>query len=515
MLRDTSLAFARAVHLYTAALTVASPAPTVFKNEADDADDADAAYSAPSRSFLHRAVSALLFDPKLLALIPHARLGTVSSLEHLPGYALGLANAVYPLLYNTPIQSEAEYLDAMRNFPLWRVAPCATTPRQTLDALIDKCFGMLASAEKADLLSRTLGESGYAACLDLTHLSRFERREGYADLGVRIFLDGSARVVACDVPADDRSGHSGHRGSSSALVRRTDDLALRRCTTALSTSATIEVHLAQVHFALSDEICTLIHTHLPRDHAVRRLLLPLTNNAFFANEVGVPSLLGTKGVCAWTNFTQGGVLDLAAHAKSKLDPEWLLFGHEGECGSAARHLGLWRTCVRAHVAAFLALHPAIESDAATSAFVRAFASSFPLSHRARRRAGRAGPTLEEICTMALLVPVVHELFSNPWNATLVMNPFTASFVWREKTDCCATPLAEYLPTLAEQIRVNGVASSTMREATRLDSHKWIDRCCVSKKERAAYSAFLRAVAALDIPPDAVLCPSNVSSSVSY
>jgi hypothetical protein len=97
-----------------------------------------------------------------------------------------------------------------------------------------------------------------------------------------------------------------------------------------------------------------------------------------------------------------------------------------------------------------------------------------------------------------------------------MNPFAASFVWRENSDCRATTeLAAHLPTLAEQIRVNGVALSTMREATRLDSPHWIDRCCVTKKERAAYSAFLRAVAALDIPPDAVLCPCNVSSSVSY
>jgi hypothetical protein len=505
MLRDATLAFARAVHLYTAALAVASPAPTVFKNEADEADEAVEADAAPSRSFLHRAVSAMLFDPKLLALVPHARLGTVSSLEHLPVYALGLANAVYPLLYNTPIESEAEYLDAMRNFPLWRVAPCATTPRQTLDALIDKCFGVLAHAEKADPLSRTLGESGYAARLDLTHISRFERREGYADLGVRIFLDSSARVVACDIPTSD-----------GGLVRRTDDLAFRRCITALITSATIEVHAAQVHFALSDEICTLAHTHLPRGHAVRRLLLPLTNNAFFANETGVPFLLGTNGFCAWTNFTHRGVLGLAAHAKSKLDPEWLLFGHDGECGSAARHLELWRTCVRAHVAAFLALHPAIERDAATAAFLGAFACSFPLLLRARRRAGRAGPTLEDICTMALLVPVVHELLSNPWTSTLYMNPFAASFVWRENTDCRATTqLKAHLPTLAEQIRVNGAALSTMREATRLDSAHWIDRCCVTKKERAAYSAFLRAVAALDIPPDAVLCPCNVSSSVSY
>ena len=499
------LAFARAVHLYTAALGVTSPAPTF--------DD-----SPPSRSFFHRAVAAMLFDPKLLALVPHARLGTVSSLTDLPGYALFLANAAYPLLYNVQIESEAEYLDAMRNFPLWRVAPCTTNARQTLDALIDRCAGILAttppSTGTADA-GCSAGDATQSACIiDLTHLSRFERREGYADLGVRIFLDadvdGRARVVACDVPAEER----GTGGCSGGLVRRTDDLAIRRCTTALMTSATIEVHLAQIHLAMSDAICTLIHTHLPTRHAARRLLLPLTNRAFFANETAVPFLLGPNGVCAWTNFTQRGVLGLVAHATSKLDPAWLLFGHAGERGSAARHFALWRECVRAHVRAFLALHPAIERDFASTSFVRAFASLFPRL---------CNPTLEDACTLALLVPVAHELFANPWVATLFTNPFTASFVWREghrkgaSLSCNkgGASLAEHMPTLAEQFRVNSTASSTMREATRVDSPAWIDRCCVTKRERAAYAEFVRSVAALDIPPDAVLFPCNVSSSVSY
>ena len=260
---------------------------------------------------------------------------------------------------------------------------------------------------------------------------------------------------------------------------------------------------------MSDAMCTIIRIHLPTNHAVRRLLLPLTNRAFFAQEAAVIALLGTSGLCVWTNLTQRGVLGLAAHATSKLDPSWLLFGHVGESGSAARHLGLWRKCIRAHVSAFLALHPAIERDLASAAFVRAFASSYPLLHRTRR----ADPTLEEICTMALLVPVAHELFSNPWVATLVTNPFTASFVWREGR--ATTPLADHMPTLAEQIRVNSTVTSTMREATRVDSPEWIDRCCVTKRERAAYAEFVRSVAALDIPPDAVLFPCNVSSSVSY
>ena len=492
-----TLAFARAVHLYNAALAAIQPAPTF--------DD-----SPPSRSFFHRAVAAMLFDPKLIALVPHARLGTVSSIADLPVYALGLANAAYPLLYYAQIESEAAYLDAMRNFPLWRVNPCTTNARQTLDALVDRCLGILAtSTGPADASSA--GDTPQAACIDLTHLSRFERREGYADLGVRIFLDadidGRARVVACDVPDDDCSSC----GCSGGLVRRTDDLAIRRCTTALLTSATIEVHAAQIHLAMSDAICTLIHTHLPTRHAARRLLLPLTTRAFFANEAAVPFLLGPNGLCAWTNFTQRGVLGLVAHATSKLDPAWLLLGHEGERGSAAKHFALWRGCIRAHVRAFLALHPAIERDFASTSFVRAFASLFP-----RLR----DPTLEDACTLALLVPVAHELFSNPWTSALVTNPFAASLVWREGQPEGAScnkgaSLAEHMPTLAEQLRVNSTASSTMREATRVDSPEWIDRCCVTKRERAAYAAFVRSVGALDIPPDAVLFPCNVSSSVSY
>ena len=360
----------------------------------------------------------------------------------------------------------------MRPFVLWRVAPCTTTPLQTLELLVDRCFGVLATTSDAF--------SG----IDLTHLSRFERRVGYADLGVRIHL-ADGRVAAVDVP---------DASSGSRRAALDDDRAIRQCTTALLTSATVEAHLAHTHLALSD---------VPNPHAVRRLLLPLTNKPFLGNETAVPFLLGPRGFCAWTNFTQRGILDLVAHATASLDPSWLLLGHAGECGSAAAHMQAWRACVRAHVRAFLALHPGIERDRDAASFVAAF-RAFPRIHER---------TLEGVCTMALLVSVAHESFSNPWSAPYVTNPFTASYVWRDAP--AAAPLASHLPTLAEQLRVNATKFSSMREAARIDAPAWVERCCVTADERAAYAAFQRSVAALDIPPDAVLHPTNISSSVSY
>jgi hypothetical protein len=467
------LAFARAVHLYTAALGVLLPAPAPFDDE------------PPSRSFFRRAVSALVFDPALLALVPHAALGTVSSLAHLPLYALTLPNMVYPLLYSTDLTSEAAYLELMRPFVIWRIAPCATTPIQTLETLIDRCFGVLATTSDA------------LTGIDLTHLSRFERRVGYADLGVRIHL-ADGRVAAVDVPSD---GSVGRRRAA-----LDDDRAIRRCTAALLTSATVEAHAASIHFALSDRICTLVRA-LPEKHAARRLLLPLTNKPFFVNETAVPFLLGPRGLCDWTNFTQRGILDLVAHATATLDPSWLLLGHAGECGSSAAHVQAWRACVRSHVRAFLHLQPGIERDRDAASLVAAFARAFPRLQEQER-------TLEDVCTMALLVPVVHELLSNPWIATYFTNPFTASFIWRDASNG-REPLASHLPTLAEQLRVNVTTLASMREAARIDSPEWVERCCVTADERAAYAAFQRSVAALDIPSDAVLHPTNISSSVSY
>jgi hypothetical protein len=279
-----------------------------------------------------------------------------------------------------------------------------------------------------------------------------------------------------------------------------DERAIRMCTTALLTSATIEAHLAHVHLALSDRVCTLVRSALPRAHAVRRLLLPLSNRPFFGNETAVPFLLGPRGFCAWTNFTQRGVLGLVAHATRTLDPAWLLLGHEGESGEAAAHMQAWRACVRAHVRAFLSLHPAIERDHHAAAFVAAFT---------RERHS----TLEDVCTMALMIPVVHEVFSNPWSEPYVMNPFTASYIWRAGP--IDNPLEAHLPTLAEQLRVNYSRFSTMREAVRADSPVWIDRCCVTTDERAAYASFALSIAKLNIAHDAVLHFTNISSSVSY
>ncbi len=104
--------------------------------------------------------------------------------------------------------------------------------------------------------------------------------------------------------------------------------------------------------------------------------------------------------------------------------------------------------------------------------------------------------------------------SDLWSATYVTNPFTPSLIWRDASSG-REPLASHLPTLAEQLRVNAASFSTMREAVRIDSPEWVERCCVTADERASYAAFQRSVAALDIPSDAVLHPTNISSSVSY
>jgi hypothetical protein len=40
-------------------------------------------------------------------------------------------------------------------------------------------------------------------------------------------------------------------------------------------------------------------------------------------------------------------------------------------------------------------------------------------------------------------------------------------------------------------------------------------CCVNEEEKRIYKRFLKSIAELDIPKDAVLHPTNISSSVAY
>ena len=325
--------------------------------------------------------------------------------------------------------------------------------------------------------------------IDTRYLKQFEIREGYSKLDCIIYLDEKMKFAYCKINGQ----------------KRTDDFAIRECITAIITIATLEKHLFQIHFLVSDKFNSLLNT-VDKTNPIYRILIPITNNPYKINESASISLLGQSGFCCLFNFTRKGLGKYYEYTKQKFKIRDFLIPRKLPGDSAIhKYQILWYNCIHGFVSRFLSIQTKLDCDD----FIELIKENYDGIYDETKSKLE---NIIDICAMMIYSNVIHECYSNSKLSKLTTNPFILSVTWKEND---SSVISDKINNLGEQTEVNFIAYATSLEAIRLDDERWIKMSCVNNKEKRIYQDFLTAITNLEIPDDTILHPKNISSSISY
>lgn len=287
--------------------------------------------------------------------------------------------------------------------------------------------------------------------------------------------------------------------------RRTDDLAIRECITAISTIITIEKHLFQIHILFTDKFNVLLNG-IEKTHPIYRLLIPIANDVYSATESAAIVLLGQTGFCYWFNFTRKGLIQYHDFTRKNFKIRDLLAEKQFPGNSAIhKHQHLWFDCIHSFVKDFLS----IQNNPDYDNFIGLLRINYDEIYDSSISQFQ---NVVYICTMIIYSNIIHECYSNSKLSKLSMNPYAISTTWKQND---STDVNDKINNLGEQTEVNFIAYTTGLEAVRLDDTRWINLCCVNDAETKIYLDFINNISKLEIPEDAILHPKNISSSISY
>jgi hypothetical protein len=373
--------------------------------------------------------------------------------------------------------NELDYITTMKSVN-FQVEPYTLSQKQLFDDFIDNYIGYGLVTQKKN-----------KCVIDTRYLQQFEIREGYSKLDCIIYLDDAMHFDYCKINGQ----------------KRTDDLAIRECITSITTIATIEKHLFQVHLLVSGKFNLLLAT-MDKTIPIYRILIPITNDLYTGNECASIALLGQTGFCTWFNLTRNGLKQYYEYVNKFFKIRDFLIPKQfpGE-SEVHRHQHLWFNCIRKFVNAFLSIQPRHNYDD----FIKLLKENYDGIYDKNKTKLE---NITDICTMMIYSNIIHECYSNPKISKLPQNPYTLSTTWKQNDN---SNISDKINNLGEQTSVNFVAYATSLEAIRMDDERWINMCCVNSKEKQIYRKFLIAISQLDIPEDAILHPKNISSSVSY
>ena len=284
--------------------------------------------------------------------------------------------------------------------------------------------------------------------------------------------------------------------------KRTDDFAIRECVTAI---VTIEKHLFQIHFQISDKFNILLNT-VDKTNPIYRILIPITKDPYTVNEAASISLLGQSGVCNWFNLTKKGIEQYYKYTKRNLKIRDFLIPKKLQGDSAIhKHQHLWYNCIHKFVSKFLSIQTMDCDD-----FIKLLNNNYDGIYDNTKSNIE---NMIDICAMMIYSNIIHECWSNSTVGKLFMNPFTLSTTWKEND---SVELSDKINNLGEQTQANLIMYITsFFEAVRLDDERFINMCCVNDKEKQIYKDFVIAILKLDIPENTILHRKNISSSISY
>ena len=430
----------------------------------------------PSNMLEYRIMKALFFD-EMLDLVPHTKSGTVNGFQEFSQLILSTAiGRIWPTS-SYKFVNELDYITTMKSVN-FNVEPTHLSAKQLFDSILDNYIGY-------GLITKT--KKQYV--IDTRYLQKFEIRDGYSKLDTIVYLDDKMHFGYCKING----------------IRRTDDLAIRECVAAVFTIMTIEKHLFTIHLLISDQSNILLNT-TDRSTPVYRILTPFTHDPYSINESGSITLLGQTGVCNWFNFTRAGLGQYYESTMRDFKIRDLLIPKKMPGNSAVhKHQHLWFNCIRKFVNEFMSVQKALNCDD----FVKLLKTNYNgICDDCKTKF----ENVVDICTMMIYSTIIHETCSNPSLSKFAVNPFTVSTTWRQND---SLELADKVNNLGEQTAVNFMAYISSLEAIRIDDVRWMEMCCVNEEEKRIYKRFLKSIADLDIPEDAILHPKNLSSSISY
>jgi len=432
----------------------------------------------PSKSF-EKTIFNHIFHDSALGLLPHTIAGTVYDFKSAKKLVLStFIGRQWPTSTYT-FANESDYIDVMQSVN-FTVEPSPLYQKNLLNDYIANYVGY-------GVVSRNI-DNVYVICT--RHLKQFEIREGYSNLDCVVYLDDTMEFDYCEIGGN----------------KRTDELAIRECITAITTMVQIEEHLGKVHFATSDKFNVLLHT-LDKKNPVHRLLLPITHKPYSANESGAISLLGQTGLCTWFNFTRKGVGQCFEYAINKFNIRDTLIPKKNIPGESPihKHQHMWFDCIRNFVSEFLSIQTSLDCDDFIILLKENYNGIYDETTSKLEN-------MIDICTMVIYSNIIHECCSNPGITKFTMNPFAISTSWKQNDSLY---MIDKINNLGQQTLANFLSWITSSDAIRLNDERWIDMCCVNDVEKKIYNRFMSAMLTLDIPVDAVLHSNNISSSIAY
>jgi len=440
----------------------------------------------PSKSFIKRFFRWFFFDA-MFDLIPHSVNGHIYDFYFLSKVISSSLIGRMWIRSKYKFVDESDYISIMKSAN-FEVVQTNIQIKDLFNKFIDDYIGY-GLITKNDF-------SNYI--IDTRYLRQFETRDEYSHLDVIIYLDNDLHFNYCII-----------NGNFKEL--RNDDFALRECITAISTIKTIEKHLFNVHFFLSDQFNILLNTISDKKNPIYRILIPITNNPYEVNDSASISLLGQTGICTWFNFTRKGLKQYYDYAKTNFNiRDFLIPKKLNGKSSIHQHQHLWYNCIHTFVYEFMNIQDKqflSQSDDFIDLLKKTYIGIYDDKKDKLTN-------IIDICTMMIYMNVIHETYSNSKSSKLYTNPFTLSTSWKQND---SNKLVDKINNLGEQTLVNFVTYVTSLEAIRLNDIQWIDRCCINEKEKEIYQNFFKAISdlATQIPIDAVLYPTNISSSVSF
>ena len=244
--------------------------------------------------------------------------------------------------------------------------------------------------------------------IDTRYLQQFEIRDGYSKLDTVVYLNDNMQLDYCKINGK----------------KRTDELAIRECITAIATIVTIEQHLFKIHFLVADKFNVLLNT-LDKSNPMYRILIPTTNEPYSANDVASIALLGETGFCNWFNLTRKGLTQYYEYVKENFFIRDLLIPQQLSGKSTIhKRQHLWFNCIRKFVSEFLYIQPEIDCDD----FIELLKNNYTGIYEPKKSKLE---NMIDICTMGLYSNVIHESYSNAMLSKFTMNPYTLSTTWKQ------------------------------------------------------------------------------------